>query len=273
MKFKGFTLIELLVVIAIIAILAAILFPVFAKVREKARQTACLSNEKQIGLGFMQYVQDYDETLPMGYSSCGTNSTIWPFEIGPYLQHNVLNAPNGAAGIWQCPDDTIVRPNNGTPLSYSIVGRYGQTAEAWPDEVADPAHPGCAVTYGRAISMFPAPASTFIVAESPHDLSMLGRTENSTTAISVAVISPSGRSWDPYQSQNGSGGTTAQGLAGGAPYHNGGWNYLCADGHAKWLRPEQTIHTPGAPVNQAPEFGQTCSLSDPCGFWTLTDQD
>src|SRR6516165_5669613 len=58
----GFTLIELLVVIAIIAILAAILFPVFAKVREKARQTMCLSNEKQMGLAYMQYVQDYDET-------------------------------------------------------------------------------------------------------------------------------------------------------------------------------------------------------------------
>jgi prepilin-type N-terminal cleavage/methylation domain-containing protein len=61
----GFTLIELLVVIAIIAILAAILFPVFAKVREKARQTTCTSNEKQIGLGILQYVQDYDETYPL----------------------------------------------------------------------------------------------------------------------------------------------------------------------------------------------------------------
>ncbi len=61
---KGFTLIELLVVIAIIAILAAILFPVFAKAREKARQATCLSNEKQMGLAIMQYVQDYDETYP-----------------------------------------------------------------------------------------------------------------------------------------------------------------------------------------------------------------
>jgi prepilin-type N-terminal cleavage/methylation domain-containing protein len=59
----GFTLIELLVVIAIIAILAAILFPVFAQAREKARQTACLSNTKQIGTAFMMYVQDYDEAF------------------------------------------------------------------------------------------------------------------------------------------------------------------------------------------------------------------
>src|SRR5438552_10933255 len=63
---KGFTLIELLVVIAIIAILAAILFPVFAQAREKARQTSCLSNLKQVGLGFIMYTQDYDEQFPAG---------------------------------------------------------------------------------------------------------------------------------------------------------------------------------------------------------------
>ena len=63
-KNAAFTLIELLVVIAIIAILAAILFPVFAQARDKARQTSCLSNMKQLGLGEMMYIQDYDETFP-----------------------------------------------------------------------------------------------------------------------------------------------------------------------------------------------------------------
>ena len=74
---KGFTLIELLVVIAIIAILAAILFPVFAKAREKARQTSCLNNVKQIGLAQLQYAQDYDERLPAAYWGA-TSLYRWP---------------------------------------------------------------------------------------------------------------------------------------------------------------------------------------------------
>ncbi|MBM3475882.1 MAG: prepilin-type N-terminal cleavage/methylation domain-containing protein [Armatimonadetes bacterium] len=75
---RGFTLIELLVVIAIIAILAAILFPVFARAREKARQTSCLSNEKQLGLAQLMYAQDYDETL--------TGRVMWGPRLQPYVK-------------------------------------------------------------------------------------------------------------------------------------------------------------------------------------------
>ena len=78
---RGFTLIELLVVIAIIAILAAILFPVFAKAREKARQSSCSSNVKQLGLSWLQYAQDYDET-------------VMPVNIGPTVSYTL---PNGTA--------------------------------------------------------------------------------------------------------------------------------------------------------------------------------
>src|SRR5689334_6707526 len=89
---KGFTLIELLVVIAIIAILAAILFPVFAQAREKARQTSCVSNEKQIALGVLQYAQDYDESFPIGMVSDGSlgwgePTYYWPGEIQSYIKN------------------------------------------------------------------------------------------------------------------------------------------------------------------------------------------
>jgi prepilin-type N-terminal cleavage/methylation domain-containing protein/prepilin-type processing-associated H-X9-DG protein len=94
MKRKGFTLIELLVVIAIIAILAAILFPVFAKAREKARQSSCLSNAKQIMLGVLQYAQDYDETLP--YASHWGEPT--PLNWWQYLDAYVKNTQ-----IFKCP--------------------------------------------------------------------------------------------------------------------------------------------------------------------------
>jgi len=96
MRTRGFTLIELLVVIAIIAILAAILFPVFAKAREKARQTSCLSNVKQIGLGFMMYAQDYDETLPPGRVNAGLPGDYWWYDcLVPYMKNTqILNCPS-----------------------------------------------------------------------------------------------------------------------------------------------------------------------------------
>ncbi len=101
---NAFTLIELLVVIAIIAILAAILFPVFAQAREKARAVSCLSNGNQLGLGIMMYVQDYDETFPFwsyGQSSQYGNvspnhfQSYWAFAIFPYVK---------SAGVYACPD-------------------------------------------------------------------------------------------------------------------------------------------------------------------------
>ncbi len=96
---RGFTLIELLVVIAIIAILAAILFPVFARAREKARQTSCLSNCKQLGLALMQYVQDYDEKIV----SASTYAVYPPGSGGSYAWYVLLEPYIKNSDIWKCP--------------------------------------------------------------------------------------------------------------------------------------------------------------------------
>jgi prepilin-type N-terminal cleavage/methylation domain-containing protein/prepilin-type processing-associated H-X9-DG protein len=105
---QGFTLIELLVVIAIIAILAAILFPVFAQARDSARQTTCLNNQKQLGTALMMYAQDYDETLPSWPFRSGAGGlfndprfkdwsySTWVDAVMPYVKNNrVFSCPNG----------------------------------------------------------------------------------------------------------------------------------------------------------------------------------
>jgi len=128
---SGFTLIELLVVIGIIAVLSAILFPVFASAREKARSIACLSNEKQIGLGAMQYIEDYDGSYPMGqyYSPNNYNGThvLWTDALFPYIKNgHVGDWASGKDGVFHCPsfpsDQSMeikpsydVAPNGDTP--------------------------------------------------------------------------------------------------------------------------------------------------------------
>ncbi len=100
---RGFTLIELLVVIAIIAILAAILFPVFARAREKARQSSCLSNAKQIGLAVQMYVQDYNGAYPAYYMGTPQNmDTSWVAHIAPYVKNQqIFICPSdGTASLW-----------------------------------------------------------------------------------------------------------------------------------------------------------------------------
>ncbi len=110
----GFTLIELLVVIAIIAILAAILFPVFAQAREMARKTSCLSNMKQLDLGWLMYVQDYDEANPMTAqrSPAGGPQTYWLTNIDPYVKNGGSNSQDLRAkvSIYVCPNYLVAAP-------------------------------------------------------------------------------------------------------------------------------------------------------------------
>ncbi len=134
---KGFTLIELLVVIAIIAILAAILFPVFAKAREKARQTSCLSNQKQLALGILMYAQDYDEWTPIAFY--GWAYPTWRDVVVPYIKN---------AQIHQCPSDSTVW---GTPHN----GSYGLNSEWW----------GGPYTVNISLAQIVKPAETFLTAD------------------------------------------------------------------------------------------------------------
>jgi prepilin-type N-terminal cleavage/methylation domain-containing protein/prepilin-type processing-associated H-X9-DG protein len=129
---RGFTLIELLVVIAIIAILAAILFPVFAKAREKARQSSCLSNVKQITLGMLQYAQDYDERMvPAAMYWSTPNYWTWMYLLQPYIKNSqILTCPSSTATGWNGSTNTTQTTGYGLfrLLSGAALGTIQQPA-------------------------------------------------------------------------------------------------------------------------------------------------
>jgi len=206
MKRRGFTLIELLVVIAIIAILAAILFPVFARAREKARQTSCLSNLKQIGLGIEMYVGDYDERYPISGGYLGSAEVprgYFIFAIEPYVNNDQ---------IWECPSDPS--PTSAAFGGRTIVASYGYNlvfpGDGYSSYNADRWSTGSWNPLKKA--QIKDPTALWVFSDCyityPYSLTHLRATVG-------------GNPW--YETPYG-------------PEHNGGLNFAFADGHAKWLQ-------------------------------------
>ena len=212
-KPKAFTLIELLVVIAIIAILAAILFPVFARARENARRASCQSNLKQIGLSIMQYTQDYDEKLP--FACWADGSYPWHFTVQPYTK---------SWQVFTCPSYTKTPTvTNAAAASASYMcnggGSYSGTTGASgfggqrPMERAPENAGGYQTSGGAALAQLV------------------------STAQTILVLDQAGGSGNPdlYKVAN------LDGTDSNLQNHLTTTNFLFADGHVKSLKPLNTI--------------------------------
>ncbi len=230
MRRRGFTLIELLVVIAIIAILAAILFPVFARAREKARQTSCLSAHKQVGLGLMMYAQDYDETLPF-IENCGAPSAVYATaqpqgKIDPYCKN---------AQIWQCPS-----ASTGTTVTYDASTNTANNGSWYfpPSFDGILISIGCNQTVLGGLNCNGAPGGIRKLAslKTPADLIAFSDSAAFSSCGCAGGIYP-----ERCCGFDGLVGTDADAR------HNGGNNYTFFDGHAKWLSAGAMLSAAGTP--------------------------
>lgn len=233
---KGFTLIELLVVIAIIAILAAILFPVFARARENARRASCQSNLKQIGLGFKQYSQDYDEKYPLVVANTG--GTAGAFDAGDQGWAQILQPYLKSTQIFQCPSE--VTPPNATGgitpgyTDYWYNSALHGTSEASLDSVALTIMNGDGYGAGGSATKTDG-TSAYAVSGAGAQGSAVATGDTFIGATLVAT---------PYQSNTASllpiyDTTTATSQGYGGKRHLDGLNLAFADGHVKWYRPEK----------------------------------
>ncbi len=201
-KRSGFTLIELLVVIAIIAILAAMMFPVFARAREKARQVACLNNMRQIGLAFGMYNEDHHrlpwDDLTMGGAPEGSAPTwTWRLMLQPYI-HNTQ--------IFVCPTAPDLNEFDGTFPDYGQDGGYAMNHVHWDDDLGTDAEP----PPGHTMDEIRRPSQTILITDftGEHAISGYGTQEHGFVRDDDAA----GR-------------------------HNDGANYMFCDGHVKKMMP------------------------------------
>ena len=234
---SAFTLIELLVVIAIIAILAAILFPVFARARENARRASCQSNLKQIGLGILQYVQDYDEKLPgrnMGATTAVNDAQSWRRTIFPYVK---------STQIFACPSNTgnssLENDSSGASLATLPPG-----APTFPRSYA--CNGGNSADYGTGTA--PMLNGGGVNASQLND------------AARTVLVTESGSGWI-YSEMNLSDNNSF--FTG----HLGTINFLFADGHVKSIKPTATV-TPNM-WNVEENLGDgNATLATNMGNWT-----
>jgi len=207
---KGFTLIELLVVIAIIAILAAILFPAFARARENARRASCQSNLKQIGLGLLQYAQDYDETLPPGTidDDAPGNATyydgvLWATLIQPYVKSTQL---------FKCPSGKADEARGQSISATRNPGIYGNVWYGYSDIFA----PG---TSGLKLSKLVSPSKNIQVFDMSKNTGHPNNMKGTINDISLTDV-PGDPDPENYISHR----------------HLEGFNALFYDGHVKWKK-------------------------------------
>jgi prepilin-type N-terminal cleavage/methylation domain-containing protein/prepilin-type processing-associated H-X9-DG protein len=261
---KGFTLIELLVVIAIIAILAAILFPVFAQARAKARQTVCVSNEKQISLGIQMYLQDYDERfLPtvteregfpsgtvvtdtqalvfsirgrlkayiVGGANTSTSGNVWsdPGAVIPWGQH--VTGPANIANVRFWPNDFGFNINEGDLPDQPGVSPNGGPYLYFSGQIADaPYGPEVGVNATVVLAGINSPANLLLIADTQRpDLKLAGGSLTPQLTTATNGIAPIDPNWPALTTQ-----------AGLIARHTNGANFGFADGHVKWEHPEAT---------------------------------
>jgi prepilin-type N-terminal cleavage/methylation domain-containing protein/prepilin-type processing-associated H-X9-DG protein len=210
---KGFTLIELLVVIAIIALLAAILFPVFARARENARRTACISNLKQISLGYMQYTQDYDERFPANFSALSGGKRIYYFAaVDPYIK---------SKQVWVCPSESI----QGGILAEAATGNF---------TTSDSIHYYYNFRIGGNSGIIPLALKSLAEFDTPSDVFLLWDMEAQTAASGATANRDLYASDFRGSSVVPSRDAVRPGLQGGIGRHLEGENYAYVDGHVKW---------------------------------------